>query len=90
VCADAPPSDELGSITVDRAAEGFGLGLAYGPAFEHGVERPLQFGRLLLRLDPAPVAETSGLPNHVTPDGESYAYSYTRQINDLYMTSPFK
>ena len=26
----------------------------------------------------------------VTPDGESYAYSYTRQVNDLYLTSPFK
>jgi hypothetical protein len=25
----------------------------------------------------------------VTPDGESYAYSYTRQVNDLYLTSPF-
>ena len=24
----------------------------------------------------------------VTPDGESYAYSYTRQVNDLYLTSP--
>jgi hypothetical protein len=26
----------------------------------------------------------------VTPDGESYAYSSTRQINDLYLTSPLK
>jgi hypothetical protein len=26
----------------------------------------------------------------VTPDGESYAYSYTRQVNDLYLTSPFR
>jgi len=26
----------------------------------------------------------------VTPDGESYAYSHTRLINDLYLTSPFK
>jgi Tol biopolymer transport system component len=24
-----------------------------------------------------------------TPNGESYAYSYTRQVNDLYLTSPF-
>jgi len=26
----------------------------------------------------------------VTPDGESYAYSYTRQVSDLYVTSPLR
>jgi hypothetical protein len=26
----------------------------------------------------------------VTPDGESYAYGHTRQLSDLYLTSPFK
>ena len=25
----------------------------------------------------------------VTPDGESYAYSYGRRVSDLYLTSPF-
>jgi hypothetical protein len=26
----------------------------------------------------------------VTPDGESYAYSFIRQLNDLYLSSPLR